>query len=89
MTVPSLLFGILVSSLMGAAMHLLFGGSLGKLVLYIFLSWLGFWSGHFLGSQLDWTFFSIGPLRLGTALLGSAILLSLGYWLTPRQTEKE
>ena len=47
MTIPALLLGILVSTMMGAALHLVFGGSLGRLVVYVLIGWAGFWGGHF------------------------------------------
>ena len=82
MTLPSFLIGIVISSLYGAAFHLWRGGGLGRLILYIVLAWIGFWIGHSIGEALGWTFFSLGPLWLGTATLGAAITLGLGYWLS-------
>lgn len=82
MTVPSLLFGILVSTLMGAAVHLIFGGRPWKLIFFIILAWIGFWLGHYLGGQLGWTFMMVGPLRFGPAFLIAAFFLVIGYWLS-------
>jgi hypothetical protein len=82
MTLPSFLIGIVISSLYGALFHLWRGGGLGRLVLYIILAWIGFWLGHFAGNALGWTFFSLGPLRLGMATVGAAITLGVGYWLS-------
>lgn len=82
MTIPSLVFGLLVSSLMGAMFHLWRGGNLGRLILYLILAWVGFWGGHFLGNSMGWTFGSIGPLRFGPALIGGVITLGVGYWLS-------
>ena len=82
MTLPSLLFGFLISSLYGAAFHLWRGGGAGRLLLYLLLAWIGFWGGHLLGNALGWTFLSLGPLRLGTATLGAAVALGIGYWLS-------
>jgi uncharacterized membrane protein YeaQ/YmgE (transglycosylase-associated protein family) len=82
MTLPALLFGILISSLYGAVFHLWRGGGAGHLLLYIILAWIGFWLGHILGNALGWTFFSLGPLHLGTATLGAALALGAGYWLS-------
>jgi hypothetical protein len=82
MTIPALLFGLLVSTLMGAAFHLWKGGSLGRLLLYLILAWIGFWSGHMLGNNLGWTFGSIGPLRFGMAILVGIVTIFAGYWLS-------
>jgi hypothetical protein len=82
MTLPSILIGIVISSLYGAAFHLWRGGGLGRLILYLILAWVGFWLGHLIGNALGWTFVSLGPLRLGTATLGAAITLGVGYWLS-------
>lgn len=88
MTVPALILGILVSTLMGAAAHLLVGGQPWKLVLFLILGWIGFWGGHLLGDYLGWTFWSVGPLRLGTAIFVALIVLAFGYWLSLIQVEK-
>ncbi|HBX67890.1 MAG TPA: hypothetical protein DEH25_00435 [Chloroflexi bacterium] len=82
MTLPSFLIGIVISSLYGALFHLWRGGGPGRLALYILLAWIGFWVGHFIGNALGLSFFSLGPLRLGAATLGTAITLGVGYWLS-------
>lgn len=82
MTLPGIFIGIVISSLYGSAFHLFRGGSLGRLFLYVFLAWIGFWSGHILANQLGWHFFSLGSLRLGMATIGAAVTLGVGYWLS-------
>ncbi len=82
MTFPSILIGIVVSSLCGAVFHLIKGGGLGRLLLYLFLAWIGFWSGHFIANRFGWSFLAYGPLQLGTAILGAAGTLFLGHWLS-------
>ncbi|GAP06579.1 hypothetical protein ATHL_01434 [Anaerolinea thermolimosa] len=81
-TIPAFLFGFLVSTFLGASFHLWKNGGLGRLLLYLLLSWIGFWGGHFLADNLGWTFLSIGPLRFGLALLGCLILLFIGHWFS-------
>jgi len=88
MTLPAFFFGILVSTLIGSAFHLWRGGGLGRFILYIILSWIGFWAGHEIGDQIGWTFWSIGPLRLGMACIGSFLFLGMGYWLSLVKVEK-
>ena len=63
MTIPALVFGFLISTLMGAAFHLWKDGGFGRLLLYVLLAWIGFWGGHILANSLGWTFGSIGPLH--------------------------
>jgi hypothetical protein len=81
MNAPSLLLGIVISTLYGTGFHLLRGGNLGKLILYMILGWAGFWIGQAWATSMDWEFFSLGPLHLGVATLLSFIFLGLGYWL--------
>ena len=82
MTIPAYFLGFLISTLYGAVFHLLRGGSFGRLLLYIILGWAGFWSGQIAATLLTWNIFSLGPLRLGMATLGSLIFLGVGYWLS-------
>ncbi len=82
MTIPAVLFGVLVSTFIGAAFHLWKNGGVGRLILYVLLAWAGFWAGHIIGQMLGWTIFSIGPLHFGTALLGCGLFLGVGYWFS-------
>ena len=82
MTLPALAFGILFSTLFGAVFHLITGGSLVRMIVFVIFSWVGFWGGHLLGGSLGWTFWSLGPLHMGMATLGSFILLGIGFWLS-------
>ena len=89
MSLPSILFGLLLSTLYGAVFHLWRGGSLGRLLLYMILGWAGFWSGQLLAARLGWTFGSLGPLHLGMATLLSLIFLAVGYWLSLVEVERK
>ncbi len=89
MTLPALLFGFLFATLMGAAFHLWKNGGLGRLILYLFLAWIGFWAGHLLAVSLGWQFLSIGPLRFGMAVLGALLFLGMGHWLSLVKNESE
>jgi uncharacterized membrane protein YeaQ/YmgE (transglycosylase-associated protein family) len=82
MTFPSILIGIVISSLYGAVFHLVKGGGLGRLLLYLILAWIGFWLGHLLATRLGWSFLTYGTLQLGSATLGAAVTLFLGHWLS-------
>jgi uncharacterized membrane protein YeaQ/YmgE (transglycosylase-associated protein family) len=82
MTIPAILFGIVLSTIYGTAFHFWKNGNLMKLFLFILLAWLGFWAGHFLGSLMGWSFATVGPLNIGMATLGSAVFLFVGEWLS-------
>ncbi len=89
MTLPSILLGVVLSTLYGTAFHLLRGGSLGRLGLYLILSWAGFWIGHFAARALGWSFVPVGPLDAGFATLGSFLFLGIGYWLSLVEFERK
>jgi hypothetical protein len=89
LTLPALIIGILISTLYGAAFHLWRGGGLRRLILYLILSWVGFWTGQFLGNLLDWHFASFGPLNLGMATIFSILFLLLGHWLSLVEVDRQ
>jgi len=82
MTIPSLLFALLIASLYGALYHLVRGGGPGRLLLFVIFAWAGFALGHLLGIWQGWVFIPLGELNLGLSTLGSLILLLLGDWVS-------
>jgi len=88
MTLPGVLFGILVAALLGAVFHLWKNGGLMRLLFYMGLSLVGFWIGHILGNYLGWYFWSLGQLRLGMGLFGAILFLFLGDWLSNFRPQK-
>jgi len=89
MTIPALLFGLVLSTAYGTAFHFWRAGSLKRLFLYIILAWAGFWAGHFLGALIGWHFASIGPINGGLATVGSILFLLVGDWLSRVQVERK
>lgn len=77
MTSPSLLLGILISTLCGLIFHLIFDGGIRRMAFYVGVGWVGFWAGHLLAAWRGWMFASIGPLNVGVAVLCSISLLGL------------
>jgi hypothetical protein len=88
MTFPAFLFGSLIALLFGGIFHLWKGGGFGRVLLYLLLSFLGFWVGHFLLEILGWSFLRAGPLNFGSAIIGMVTFLLVGYWLSLVKTEK-
>jgi hypothetical protein len=89
MSIPALFLGLVLSSLYGALFHLWRGGHAGRLLLYLILSWLGFWIGQFLGNLMNISFDILGQLHIVSASLGSIVFLLVGYWLSLVQVEKK
>jgi hypothetical protein len=89
MTFPTLIFGFVLSTLYGALFHLWKGGSAGRLIFYLCLSWAGFFIGNFFAARFEWNFDMFGPIHIGMGTFGSILLLALGYWLSLVQVEKK
>jgi hypothetical protein len=89
MTFPAFVFSFFVATMLGSLLHLWQGGPFGRLILYLFLSFIGFFAGHFLAESMDITFLDVGTIHLGFGILGSLIFLGLGYWLGLVNLENE
>lgn len=89
MTIPTLVFGGLVATLYGAIFHLIRGGGLGKLILYILLSWSGFFLGQYIGERTGWEFITIGALNLGIATITSILFMIAGFWIFKGRPQPE
>jgi len=82
MTLPTLLFALLVALLYGALYHLVRGGGFWRLVLYLVLSVIGFIIGHLIGLWQEWVLLPVGSLNLGLSTMGSFLILLIGDWLS-------
>ena len=82
MTFPAVLFGIVLSMVYASAFHFWKGGSLARILVYVIISAVGYWTGHLVGARLGWSFWTIGPINNGMATLGSLIFLFAGEWLS-------
>jgi hypothetical protein len=89
MTLPLLLFALLIALLLGAIFHILRGGSGWLLLLYLGMSVLGFAAGQGLSMWRGWHIFMFGALDIGTGAIGSLIFLALGDWLSRIETNGE
>ena len=82
MTLPTLLFALVVALFYGAVYHLVRGGGFWKLILYFGLSIFGFVAGHLIGLWRGWTLIPLGSLNFGLSSLGSVMVLIVGDWLS-------
>jgi uncharacterized membrane protein YjjP (DUF1212 family) len=81
LTLPTFIFGSFFALLIGSLFHLVFGGDFKRLLLYLFISWLGFWVGDFISKQIGLRFITVGLLNLGFSIIGSLAFLFIAFWL--------
>ncbi len=89
MPVPSIVLGIAISILLGALFHLWKDGGLGKLLLYLVFSLIGFYLGHSLAESLEISFLDAGELHAGFGILGAIVALFLGHWISLIQNQTQ
>lgn len=78
MPLPTIVFGVLLSTLYGGLYHLIRGGKTRKLLLFLVLSWAGFWVGDTVGWLLNWTFAPVGMMNAGMGTVGAFVFLAAG-----------
>lgn len=81
MTLPSLLLVIVLSTVFGTLFHFWRGGGFGRLLLYLFLSWIGSLAGQLIATYTGLKLGTIGTFHLGLASLGAILVLFVGHWL--------
>ena len=82
MTLPTLLFALIIALLYGALYHFFRGGGFWRLLMYLGLSVAGFAVGDLVGLWREWYFVSVGSLNLGMSTIGSIFALVIGDWLS-------
>ena len=83
MNLPAILFGGILASMIGLVFHLIRGGSVRRMMLYLITGWIGFIVGHQLGTMTGTTLLRIGAINLLTAALGALLSLILLEILAP------
>lgn len=76
-----LVLGFLLASIYGAGFHLIFGGPIKRILVYLAAAWLGFFIGQFLGDFFNFELLKLGKIHLVSATLGAWALLLLAWWL--------
>lgn len=79
MTTQSALLGFLIATACGLVFHLIRGGGLRRIGLYVATAWVTFFIGHWFGEWVGWRALRFGPLNLLPALLATLLgLLASG-----------
>jgi len=89
MTLPTLLFGFVLSTIYGAGFHVWQGGGARRLLLYLLAGWLGFVLGHLLGEVLEIRPMLVGALNVIPATLGSVVALFASKLFAPSRQMEE
>ncbi len=87
MTIANIFLGLVIASIFGCGFHFWRGGEFKWLILFNVFAWIGFWLGHFVGAWTGIRFLPLGPINLGPAILGTLVVLFLGYWLSMASQE--
>ena len=73
MTLPSAFLGFLLATAAGLLFHLIRGGSLPRMALYVITAWISFFAGQLVSSLLGWQYWRLGSLNLFAALLATVL----------------
>jgi hypothetical protein len=89
LTLPAIVFGLLISFLIGAFYHFMRSGGGWMLLLYLGLSALGFAAGQGVSIWRGWIILRFGMLDVGLGMIGSLIFLVIGEWLSKIEVKNE
>jgi uncharacterized membrane protein YeaQ/YmgE (transglycosylase-associated protein family) len=85
---PSITFGFIIATLLGACFHLVFGGDARRLAFFLLAGWLGFALGHVLGILFEIDVFKVGSLHMLSAVVGAVIALLVARIMTSNRTRR-
>ncbi|GAB4510414.1 MAG: hypothetical protein OHK0046_07190 [Anaerolineae bacterium] len=85
---PTLTFGFILATLLGALFHLVLGGDIRRLATFLLAGWLGFILGHIAGVLLDVELFNVGTLRILPAIFGAMMSLIFAQALTINRSNR-
>lgn len=77
----ALILGLLVASGYAALFHLIIGGPIRRLLIYLLAAWAGFAVGQFVGTMLNIDFLKLGTLHFLAASIGAWGALLISWWL--------
>lgn len=88
MPAPGTTFGFILATLYGAGFHLVVGGDIRRLALFLLSAWVGFGLGHMLGITFGINILNIGTLRVLAATIGAVVALAVAHILTSNQKRR-
>jgi hypothetical protein len=85
---PGLTFGFILATLLGAIFHLIFGGDARRLALFLLAGWLGFGLGQVLGLLFEINIFTVGSLRMLSAVTGTLVALTVARFMSSNRIRR-
>ncbi|MFO7662964.1 MAG: hypothetical protein R6X18_10275 [Chloroflexota bacterium] len=82
-----LVLGFLLASTYGALFHLVFGGPIKRILLYMAAAWVGFIVGQLVGDFMDFEILKLGKIHLVSASLGAWLALLGAWWVAGQNAE--
>ncbi|HUS84916.1 MAG: hypothetical protein MUO58_01715 [Anaerolineales bacterium] len=90
MTLHGFILGLTIASACAFLFHILRGGSLKRLAIYLASAWIGFFSGHLFSELINWQLLRLGSINLFPALLGTILSLVLtAILIKPNSKQKK
>ncbi|MCY4526606.1 MAG: hypothetical protein OXB89_08345 [Anaerolineaceae bacterium] len=83
---PVFTFGFILATLHGAIFHIVVGGDVRRLALFMLAAWAGFALGQLMAISLDLSVLLVGEIHLGPASLCALVALVLVHLLTRSQS---
>jgi O-antigen ligase len=73
MTLQSILLGFVIATICGLLFHLIRGGAISRIGLYVVAAWIAFWAGQLLSMLTGWNWGRLGTLNLVPALAATFV----------------
>lgn len=81
MNFPGVVLGLLISSSLGLAFHLLRGGRLTRMLMYLLAAWISFGVGHLAGEWIPLRVWRVGEINMLSATIAALLGLLLASFL--------
>ncbi len=88
MEIAALIFGLLIATAYAAAFHLIVGGPIRHIPLYLITAILGFALGHLIGQYLNIDLLKLGVVHFFPASLAAWLALIISHLLTQNSRKK-
>lgn len=93
MSIPTVFFGSVIAAMCGLLFHVLRGGRLSRMLLYVATAWVSFFAGQLVSEWIHWRVLRFGSLNMLPNLIATGIGLFTaevlaGPTIESRQTRK-